>query len=85
MDGSSIQNNFAKFIVHSIYIFNRAFRQNEHYRMWKIQNKNLKSLFQNHNLTYFSKHLEYESHAISLKKKRYCQQFTGWYMYVNLY
>ena len=41
----------------------------EHYRKWALQNKNLKSLFQNYNLTHFSKHLEYESHTISLKTK----------------
>ena len=41
---------------------------NIYYRKWTLQNKNLNSLFQNYNLTYFSKHLEYKSHTISLKK-----------------
>ena len=42
-------------------VFNCAFRyrSNEHNRKRTLRNKNLKSLFQNYNLTYFSKHLEY--------------------------
>ena len=57
------------FIICYIYFFNCAFRYNEHYRKRTLQNKKLKSLFQNYNFTYFSKHLEYESHTISLNDK----------------
>ena len=63
------KKKYMLFIIFYIYIFNCAFRYNEHYKKWTLKNKNLKSLFQNYNFTYFCKHLEYESHTISLNDK----------------
>ena len=60
-----------------LYIFNCAFRyrSNELNRKRTLRNKNLKSLFQNYNLTYFSKHFIYNK----FDEKMLCQLFTCWY------